>query len=67
MADIINLRAARKSRDREARRAQADQNAARFGRTKAARAADLAVADKDKRDLDGHRRVGAAPEGDAVE
>jgi len=56
MAETVNLRAARKARDRAAKRAQADQNAARFGRTKAERARDEAAADKVRRDLDGKRR-----------
>ncbi|MCJ8138913.1 DUF4169 family protein [Falsirhodobacter halotolerans] len=56
MTKVVNLRAARKSREREERRAQGDANAAKFGRTKAERDAQTARADKARRDLDGHAR-----------
>lgn len=35
MADIINLRRARKAKDRQAAEAKADANRAKFGQTKA--------------------------------
>jgi hypothetical protein len=56
MAGVVNLRAARKARDRAAKRAEADQNAAKFGRSKAERTRDEAEADKARRELDGHER-----------
>ena len=56
MAEIINLRAARKAKDRQNARAKGDENAAKFGRTKAEKELEQAQADKAKRDLDGHER-----------
>jgi hypothetical protein len=54
VADIINLRAAKKASVKTAARAQADANAAKFGRTKAQKQAAEALRDKAKRALDGH-------------
>lgn len=56
MAEIINLRAARKAKDRQKARAKGDENAAKFGRTKAEKKLEQSQADKAKRDLDGHER-----------
>lgn len=56
MAEIINLRAARKAKDREQARAKGDENAVKFGRTKAEKDLEKAQAEKTKRDLDGHAR-----------
>lgn len=56
MAQTINLRQARKARDRARKKAEADANAARHGRSKAARALEQARADKARRHLDQHRR-----------
>lgn len=56
MAKIINLRAARKAKDRADARAKGDENAVRFGRTKAEKTLEAARADKVRRDLDGHER-----------
>lgn len=56
MADIVNLRAARKAQTRAKARAQADENAAKFGRTKAQRTAEAAQAAKARAALDGHLR-----------
>lgn len=56
MAEIINLRAARKAKDRADARAKGDENAVRFGRTKAEKALEAARVDKARRDLDGHER-----------
>ena len=56
MAEIVNLRQAKKAAARKADRAQADANAAKFGRTKAERALEQARTDKAARDLDGHQR-----------
>lgn len=56
MAEIVNLRAARKARERAKARAAADENAARFGRTKALKALEKARAEKARETLDAHRR-----------
>lgn len=56
MAEVINLRQVRKQAARKAARTTADANAAKFGRTKAARASEEAEAEKARRALDGHRR-----------
>ena len=55
MTKVINLRQARKSRARAAGRRQGDENAARFGRTRAQAAAEREERDRDHRILDGHR------------
>ncbi len=56
MADIINLRQARKARDRADKRAAGDENAARSGRSKALKALEKAQADKARALLDAHKR-----------
>jgi Domain of unknown function (DUF4169) len=56
MADIVNLRAARKVKDRDLARAKGDENALKFGRTKAEKALEKARAEKLARDLDGAKR-----------
>ncbi|WP_295047701.1 DUF4169 family protein [uncultured Paracoccus sp.] len=56
MTKIINLRQARKQRDRDARRATGDANAARFGEAKPLRNARAAEAERSERRLDAHRR-----------
>jgi hypothetical protein len=56
MAEIVNLRTARKAKERETSRATGDENAAKFGRTKAEKDLEKARADKALRDLDGHAR-----------
>ncbi|MBM3614068.1 MAG: DUF4169 family protein [Alphaproteobacteria bacterium] len=56
MAEIVNLRAARKAKERSQARAKGDENAAKFGRTKAEKDLEKARAEKAKRDLDGHAR-----------
>jgi len=53
---LVNLSRARKTRARDEKRRKADQNAARFGRTRAEREAEAARAAKAARDLDAHRR-----------
>ncbi|MDT8854132.1 DUF4169 family protein [Paracoccaceae bacterium Fryx2] len=55
MAGVVNLNNARKDKARKDRRAQADANAAKFGRNRAERALEDARAEKARRDLDGHR------------
>ncbi len=56
MAEIVNLRAARKAKERSQARAKGDENAAKFGRTKAEKDLEKARTEKAKRDLDGHAR-----------
>ena len=56
MAELINLRAARKAKDREKARAKGDENAVKFGRTKAEKELERARAEKARRDLDGAKR-----------
>ncbi|CDO36275.1 DUF4169 family protein [Novosphingobium sp. KN65.2] len=56
MAEIINLRLARKARDRAADKAQAHSNRALHGRTKAERKATEAEAARFDRTLDGAKR-----------
>ncbi len=55
MAEIINLRRARKQRARQDADKQAQQNRIAFGRTKAERSLTQAERDKAARTLDGHR------------
>lgn len=56
MAEIVNLNRARKAKDRLVAGAKADENAAKFGLTKAEKARQTAKAEKAKRDLDGAKR-----------
>lgn len=56
MAKIINLRTVRKAKQRQADRAKADENAAKFSLTKAGRNLQLAIAEQARRNLDGHER-----------
>jgi hypothetical protein len=56
MAEIINLNKARKAKARMEKSTLADANRARFGRTKAEKAADAVEAARLKRDLDGAKR-----------
>ena len=56
MAEVVNLRQARKAAARDKARAEADANAARFGRTKAQKAQEAAEAEKARAALDGARR-----------
>lgn len=58
MAEIVNLRQAKKQAARKAARAKGDENAAKFGRTRAERELQQARAEKAARDLEGHRREG---------
>lgn len=55
MAEIINLRQARKAQARDQARAAGDENAARFGRTKAQKLKEAREADKARTALDGHK------------
>ncbi|MGR3364810.1 MAG: DUF4169 family protein [Maritimibacter harenae] len=56
MSKVTNLNQARKARARAEKRAQGDENAARFGRTKAQKAREAAEAAKARRTLDQHRK-----------
>ncbi|MEM7752430.1 MAG: DUF4169 family protein [Pseudomonadota bacterium] len=56
MSKIVNLKKARKSRARDAARNTADANAVKFGRTKAEKTTADAMAAREARDLDGHKR-----------
>ena len=54
-ADLINLRQARKARARAEKEAQAAENRAKFGRTKAERQNKSAADDLEQRRLDAHK------------
>ena len=56
MAEIVNLRAVRKAKERAAARAQADANTVKFGRRKGDKAREEARKAKETRELDGHAR-----------
>ncbi|MCA0304131.1 MAG: DUF4169 family protein [Proteobacteria bacterium] len=55
MAEIVNLRRARKDKERRTRESEADANRRRFGRTKAEKAQDKAEATRATRDIDGKK------------
>jgi hypothetical protein len=55
MAEIINLRRARKEKARDERKNEADTNRLRFGRTRAQKAADRDEEARRHRTLDGKR------------
>lgn len=56
MAEVVNLRTAKKQAARKAARSAADANAAKHGRTKLERELEKARAEKAARALDGHKR-----------
>jgi Domain of unknown function (DUF4169) len=56
MAEIVNLRQARKARARAEKEALAAANRAKFGRSKAEREAEAAKRDLAEHQLDGHKR-----------
>ncbi|QUJ77709.1 DUF4169 family protein [Sulfitobacter albidus] len=56
MSGPINLNKVRKDRARRDRRAQADENAVKFGRTKAERTRDAAEQTRKTTQLDQHKR-----------
>lgn len=56
MAEIVNLRQAKKQAARKTARSVADANAAKHGRTKADRELEKARAEKAARELGGHKR-----------
>jgi hypothetical protein len=56
MAEVINLRSVKKQAARKAARAKGDENAVKFGRSKAERELQQAQVAKAERDLDGKKR-----------
>jgi Domain of unknown function (DUF4169) len=52
MAEIVNLRRARKDKARQQRESEADANRRRFSRTKAEKAADKDAQERTRRDID---------------
>jgi Domain of unknown function (DUF4169) len=56
MAEVVNLRTARKAAERDAARVKATENAAKHGRSKALKTLEAARAEKARRDLDGAKR-----------
>lgn len=56
MSRPVNLNKVRKDRARAAKRARADENAFRFGRTKSEKDTDAREADKAARFVDDHKR-----------
>ena len=56
MSNVTNLNQFRKSKARTEKKARADENAVKFGRTKAQKSLEQARADKTRRDFDGKER-----------
>lgn len=52
----INLNKARKARERAERQRVADENAVKFGRSKAQKNAEESRLSRERRDIDGHQR-----------
>jgi len=55
MGEVINLRQARKAKARAEKEAKAQENRARFGRTRAEKQRDADAAERGARTLEGHR------------
>ena len=55
MSNVTNLNRFRKAKARDDKRAEADGNAVKFGRSKAQKDLEKAQADKARRDLDGKK------------
>ena len=55
MSKVTNLNRARKAKARAEKRARADENAVKFGRSKAQKELERAQAEKARRELDGHK------------
>ena len=53
---VINLNKARKAKARDRKRAKADENAVKFGRSKAQKTSEQATAERLKRHLDGVKK-----------
>ncbi|WP_041527120.1 DUF4169 family protein [Paracoccus aminophilus] len=64
---VINLRQARKDRARVEKRAKGDENAAKFGRSKAETAQSRAEAELSARRLDGHHLDGGRAPGEGAD
>jgi Domain of unknown function (DUF4169) len=64
MADIINLRKARKAKARADKETKADENRARFGRPSQEQMSTEATRGMQDRKLDAHRRDGAGEDSD---
>lgn len=56
MAQPVNLNRFRKEKARAAKKARADENAVKFGRSKSEKQADSTAQAKATRQLDGHKR-----------
>lgn len=56
MAEIVNFNKQRKAAERTKKKAQGNENAVKFGRTKAEKSLDQARTAKAARDLDGKKR-----------
>jgi len=56
MAEIVNLNRFRKTKARAKKKAQANENAVKFGRCKAQKALERDRIEKDASHVDGHRR-----------
>ncbi|MEM8775766.1 MAG: DUF4169 family protein [Pseudomonadota bacterium] len=56
MSQPVNLNRFRKAKARDEKRAKADENAVKFGRTKAQREVEEAERDAARKTLDAHRR-----------
>lgn len=56
MTQIVNLRSVKKRREAARKRAQADANAAKFGRTRAERVLEATRSQQAKAALEAHRR-----------
>ena len=56
MAEIVNLRQARKAKARTGKEAEAATNRAKFGRTKAEKQVEAAKKSIEDKRLDGHKR-----------
>lgn len=56
MAELVNLNKACKARARVKARAEADENAVKFGRTKAEKGLEKMRAEKARAALDAHKR-----------
>jgi len=57
MTSPINLNKARKAKARTEKKARADENAIKFGRTKSEKAQDAQIAQTIKEKRDGHKRT----------
>ena len=56
MAEPVNLNRFKKDKARATKKARAQQNVVKFGRSKAEKQLDRAQGDKAQIDLDGHKR-----------